>query len=92
MIKFCCENMEYYLNLIDLDLVHYSEVFDEYGIPCHEDGGHSSVRIKYCPWCGKRLPESKRDEWFDRLEKLGFDDPLFDENIPIEYKTSKWRE
>ena len=84
MIKFCCENMEYYLNLI--------EVFDEYGIPCHEDGGNSSVLIKYCPWCGKRLPESKRDEWFDRLEKLGFDDPLFDENIPIEYKTSKWRE
>jgi hypothetical protein len=52
--------------------VAYSLVFDEYGIVVH-DGGKSYVRIDFCPWCGTRLPESKRDQWFEALEAMGID-------------------
>jgi uncharacterized protein DUF6980 len=69
-------------------LISYSEVFDEYGIWVH-DGGSSSVHIAYCPWCGTKLPESRRDEWFDTIERLGFDDPSSPE-IPPEFRSDAW--
>jgi hypothetical protein len=70
-------------------LVYYSEVFDEYGLIVH-DGGSSYISINYCPWCGKKLPDSKRDKWFSELEALGYDSPLV-QQIPIKYKTGEWR-
>ncbi len=84
----CCQNMAYY---IQNEVVSYNEVFDEYGIIVHEDDV-STIIIEYCPWCGKKLPISQRNTWFDELEKKGFFSPLFDENIPIEYRSKKWRE
>ena len=66
----------------------YEDMFDEYGIIIH-DGGCSSIKIKYCPWCGKKLPLSKRDLWFEELSKRGFDNP-FEEEIPEEYNSDEW--
>lgn len=82
-----------YYNLDNLDtdkLIYYNEVFDEYGLAIL-DGGKSYISIDYCPWCGKILPKSKRDNWFEELEKLGIDNP-FEEEIPDDFKTNKWRE
>ena len=31
-----------------------------YGLIIH-DGGTSAVTIQFCPWCGSKLPASKRD-------------------------------
>lgn len=67
----------------------YVPRFNEYGIPCEEDGV-SMIMINYCPWCGRKLPNSLRDKWFDEVLSLGFENPLFDENIPIAYKTAAW--
>lgn len=69
-------------------IIVYSAKFDEYGIPV-KDGGSSYIEIHYCPWCGKKLPESKRDEWFDELEKRGYHDP-FNSEIPEEFQSDKW--
>lgn len=69
-------------------LIAYSARFDEYGLRVH-DGGGSVVSIAYCPWCGERLPSSRREEWFRRLEELGFQDPL-SQGIPSEFTTSAW--
>ncbi len=69
-------------------LIDYNAKFDEYGLIIH-DGGSSSMLISFCPWCGERLPVSKRDLWFDKLEKLGFDNP-YDDNIPEEFQSEKW--
>ena len=85
---FCCTEMEQNIN--ELSGIHYNDIFDEYGLICHEDN-ESVVILKYCPWCGKKLPSSKREEWFERLEELGFDDPMFDACIPSKFKTSEWR-
>jgi hypothetical protein len=44
--------------------------------------------IEFCPSCGKKLPESKRDLWFDEIEKLGIDP--WSEEIPEKYLGNKW--
>lgn len=94
---FCCESMEYYCGLaagnaedfrLSDAIMLYIDKFDEYGIPVH-DGGESYVGIQYCPWCGKRLPDSRRREWFEQPEKLGFDSPS-EEEIPEKYRTDAW--
>ena len=69
-------------------LVNYNPKFDEYGLIIH-DGGASTMEMFYCPWCGSKLPESKRDLWFDVLEGLGFDNPS-EQSIPDEFMSSAW--
>ncbi|WP_028885152.1 DUF6980 family protein [Teredinibacter turnerae] len=69
-------------------LIAYTSKFDEYGLIVH-DGGTSSISIHYCPWCGNKLPESKRDAWFEAIEKLGIDD-FNSEEIPEKFKSDAW--
>ena len=94
----CCERMEEHLKFDCSQhkdvfecpdaLIYYSARFDEYGLIMH-DGGTSYIIIEYCPWCGAKMPESRRDEWFDRLEGLGYSDPS-EQKIPREYLTDEW--
>ena len=98
MNKHCCQEMESSIALScdqhtdvyqcpDV-LVNYIPKFDEYGLIIH-DGGSSSREIKFCPWCGSKLPASKRDAWFNKLEKMGFDNPA-EQNIPMEFNSDAW--
>jgi hypothetical protein len=69
--KPCCDQMAENLSVkcdIHVDeyecpdcLIAYSRKYNEYGIIVH-DGGTSYVLILYCPWCGAKLPESKREQ------------------------------
>jgi hypothetical protein len=68
-------------------VVDYDEVFDEYSVAV--PGGAARQLIYCCPWCGERLPPSKRDRWHDELEAQGVD-PLTGP-LPEPYKTSAWR-
>jgi hypothetical protein len=68
-------------------VVVYLPTFDEYGLPVR-DGGTSMTVIGFCPWCGARLPQSRRDAWFDEMERLGLD-PWEDE-IPAGYTSDAW--
>lgn len=103
MVNFCCEDMFNNIDYIDQSniadvennkFIFYSSKFNEYGIPIHdgENGkANSYILIQYCPWCGKRLPKSRREEWFECLEHLGFESPFEDfEKIPIEFKSDLW--
>ena len=96
MLRHCCERMQAELdkNCSAHDrfqcpdsLIGYVPKFDEYGIIVH-DGGSSIVQINFCPWCGTKLPDSKRDRWFDELEKMGVD-PAGD-SIPKEFQSEIW--
>lgn len=69
-------------------LISYFAKFDEYSIAAR-DGSTSSVAIRYCPWCGIALPESKRDRWFKELTTLGYTD-FYGDDIPPEYLTNAW--
>ena len=54
---YCCSKMAFNLSKgIDTDPNKKS---DEYGLPI-QDGGTSFIKIKHCPWCGVKLPESKK--------------------------------
>jgi hypothetical protein len=97
-MKHCCEHMAQQLAFKCADhpnsfvcpdrLVSYSERFDEYGLIVHDDGS-SSINILFCPWCGAKLPASKRDRWFEELATLGFNEP-FKQEIPASYLNNKW--
>ena len=69
-------------------LVCYVPKFDEYGLWIH-DGGRAFSTIKYCPWCGARLPQSRRDEWFEKLESMGIDDPS-EQDVPQQFQSDAW--
>lgn len=92
---FCCDSMDYYLNEFTSPdgsdnpdvIVKHIPKFDEYGIPIY-DGGSSMITINFCPWCGTKLPESKRELWFDTLEKMGID--IHEGEIPKEFQSSAW--
>jgi len=70
----------------DWGSVRYDPRFDEYFTPA----GEAMQCLFYCPWCGEKLPKSRRDDWFDALEELGID-PLQDE-IPAAFQSAEWRE
>lgn len=65
--------------------VGYLAKFDEYAIGL-DDG--TVLVINYCPWCGRKLPESKRNLWHQQLEDQGID-PWWEE-VPAEYQTDAW--
>ena len=72
--KHCCKEMIARLNYrCDIhtskwecpdNLITYSKKYNEYGIIVH-DGGDSYIIIKYCPWCGAKLPKSNREDIID---------------------------
>ena len=93
----CCDSMKYHAvfkcqtcqdeyECAD-SIIIYSPKFDEYGLIIH-DGGNSKISIQYCPFCGVKLPESKRDQWVVILESKGIN-PWEDE-IPAQYETYGW--
>ena len=65
----------------------YIRKFDEYGLKIL-DGGTSSILIDFCPWCGQKLPVSKRDLWFDQIENLGIDH--WKDEVPEKFRTDEW--
>src|SRR5579871_1875502 len=67
--------------------IYYIEKYDEYGIMIPEDGSY--LVIHYCPWCGEKFPESKRNLWFKEIKKLGYTNGL-DEDIPKAFETGEW--
>jgi hypothetical protein len=70
----------------DGNLVSYDERFDCYELKVSQN---VSQQIYFCPWCAEKLPASRRDEWFDRLEAVGVD-PMRDP-VPELFKSAAWR-
>ena len=95
---FCCKDMIGHLYVEDQGLIlddgdkedkviWYISKYNEYGIPLYDQ--MSFIEIKCCPWCGRELPNSLRDKWFDEVEKYG-DIALLEESYPEKYKTWEW--
>ena len=67
--------------------IYWSPVFNEYGLICQPSA--EILQIHHCAFCGSRLPESRRDEWFERLEKEGWKiwgDPIQSELLSHDWK------
>jgi hypothetical protein len=86
----CCVDMDRVIAdpelASDIPIV-YSPKFREYGIKIL-DGGESVLVIKYCPWCGQKLPTSLRRQWFDTVDALGIDVDAGE--IPSEFLDDTW--
>jgi hypothetical protein len=65
----------------------YIPKFREYGIRVL-DGGSGFIEISHCPWCGRILPGTLRENWFKELEARGFD--VGDDTIPAELTSDAW--
>ena len=70
-------------------VVDWIASWDEYRIPIPYDG-YSSTTIRFCPWCGSRLSASRHDEWYRRLQSMGYSDPGGDDDIPPEFESDEW--
>jgi hypothetical protein len=51
-------------------------------------GSAEILLIRFSPFCGAELPESKRDAWFSELQRLGWKD--WDDPIPREMLSYDW--
>jgi hypothetical protein len=69
-------------------LVWYDPRFAEYGMIIH-DGGASYIVLGFCPWCGRRLPPSYREQWFEELERRGIDP--HEDDLPSAFEDDTWR-
>lgn len=90
----CCKEMRkrYFIssgaNRDNEKLIKYVPYFSEYGLPLN-DGGNSYILIKYCPWCGTKLPISRRTKWFNAMNKIGYSSPL-SQKVPSKYFDNNW--
>ena len=83
----CCSDMEMMIN--EERSVVYVPKFREYGFPIL-DGGSSFLIMKYCPWCGGKLPTSLKSEYFRILKELGIEYPCRESELPEEMRSDKW--
>ncbi len=67
-------------------LIGFSAKFQEYAD--HPRRRYVQQDHRFLPWCGRRLPASRRDRWFDELERRGID-PWEDE-VPAEFEDGRW--
>jgi len=71
-------------------ILYYDPQYREYGVDLGKKGG---MLIDYCMFCGKKLPISVRDEWFEILEKeYGLERPATGDRkkVPKEFLTDEW--
>lgn len=83
----CCSDMEMMIN--EECSVVYVPKFREYGFPIL-DGGSSFLIMKYCPWCGGKLPTSLRSEYFRILKELGIEYPCRESELPEGMRSDTW--
>jgi hypothetical protein len=70
-------------------IIKYDARWDVYYIVVSGDGENETRQdVKFCPWCGERLPASRFSDWHKRLEELGLD--WRKDAIPEYYNGDRW--
>jgi hypothetical protein len=88
--NFCCTTMQNEI-LHGSGLLDYNQKLREYGV--RDPKSFIVVIMQYCMFCGKKLPTSLRDLWFDILEnEFGLMNPLGKDKkkIPGEFLSDQW--
>ncbi len=90
----CCQLMADSINDQRIQ-IGYDPITGDYFIPLLYKGKTTALQCLYlCPWCGKKLPTSLNNLWFEILEKeYNLNDPDSKEQqnlIPNEFKTDEW--
>ena len=72
-------------------ILNYSQKYREYGVKVPKSTG--CMLMDYCMFCGKKLPLSLRDEWYDTLEnEYRLESPMEEDRkkVPKEFWTEEW--
>jgi hypothetical protein len=85
-MKHCCEEMTQHLASKDV-AINFLAKFREYAISYRHDE-RTFQTIRFCPWCGSRLPNSLRVAWFEKIHALGFEPE--DPGIPSIFQSEEW--
>src|SRR5262249_50463131 len=92
----CCRDMAFAISRPHLTphqgpdrVVDWIASWNEYRIPIPDDG-YSSTIIRFCPWCGSRLPASRHEECYRVLPGMGYSDPGGEDDIPPEFESDRW--
>lgn len=86
----CCMTMHYEL-LSDYKTLAYSPKWREYGVIIPNSS--TIMLMDYCMFCGKKLPLSLRNKWFDVLEeeyRLDVSISNYKKKVPAEFLTDEW--
>lgn len=87
----CCQLMNKFLENPNFPL-EYKSTMRKYRIVFNNNITRQG--IKYCPWCGIKLPKNLTDEFYDTLENeygiICISDLEENTNIPQEFKTDEW--
>jgi hypothetical protein len=100
-MKFCCQDFpskeeDGYVSFYSIrtgdEIINYYPRAREY-LTIHSE--EVATELKYCPYCGKKMPKELSDEWYDVLEaEYGLIDISSgdhdDERIPKEFWTDEW--
>jgi hypothetical protein len=84
--------------------IEYNSKFREYYVPLRDYDeeaetwylSNEPVVIQcfaFCPWCGAKLPDSLRDQWFDELRSRGIEYALGGDStvdVPLEFRSDQW--
>ena len=88
----CCEFMEAQFEPCTIHQrecpdfpVRYNERLREFTVHAI----NATFQYQYCLNCGKRCPDSLREEWYRTLEESGIDG-WFPEDVPEPYNSDKW--
>ena len=81
----CDAGLDVWITEPDVPVVYRSQ-FREFVIAM---SGGDAVVMRYCPLCGRELPKSLRDDWFERIWELGLTGPE-DERVPSDMRSDTW--
>lgn len=94
--EYCCDKMYYYIDPSlkeEHNLISYDSESRDYNFILHGRNLGAYQEINYCPWCGKKLPQSLGEEWCEVIkEEFGLDYVFAQEweTLPEKYKTDRW--
>lgn len=102
--KHCCFSMDETLDQEEIrswgELLEYEPTTRSYTFLLYENNKYCGTRysLKYCPWCGTKLPEELTEKMEEVLEKeygiteKNWDAPGWndDTDLPAEFHTDEW--
>jgi hypothetical protein len=84
---YCCVDVDWEID-DSMSVMKYCPQYREYQIQ-----SVGQLVLDYCPFCGKKEPQSLRKKWFEILKsEYGLEDPLKTDKkkIPAEFLTDEW--
>lgn len=86
--RHCCKDMRFYIDEGKVG-IRWRPQFRTYHIQLTTSSALQEIR--YCPWCGARLPKSLWNEWFRKLATMGVEFPYQTPKlVPVAMRSEAW--